>query len=406
MDIFADITPFNKFKDKVVLPNTNVNNRHISYILLENVIILGRNTCYPNCLLYDSVTLLSPYDEKVMSLNKEMFYENKPYHIDINKDTLYNYITYPVYFFIYNFDNYFHFLYDTIPYLCCYFKLKESIPDLKLVVSYPNPIKTEFYKFNEDIFELFNIKKDIIIHDKLNCYQNIYIGNSLTHGGQSNYEPHPEVYNLFKSIIPQKRKIYISRRTWINNDKSNIGTDYTQRRKMMNEDKLVETLVSKGFEEIFCENLSMTEKINLFQNAEIIVGSIGGGMCNLLFSVPETKVICIVSPYFMSINERFKYSMNHTNIFYVNDTYVDKKTNCYPLYIRVRVKETHKIGEIVEVLEEEDSYIVQLSNNDVAGFNNTIEFPKEKFKKNEIEPLDNGLNSPYYVDIDKVIELL
>ena len=41
--------------------------------------------------------------------------------------------------------------------------------------------------------------------------------------------------------------VYISRRTWINKDKSNIGTDYTNRRKMMNEDLLVEELTKLGF---------------------------------------------------------------------------------------------------------------------------------------------------------------
>ena len=124
----------------------------------------------------------------------------------------------------------------------------------------------------------------------------------------SNEPPHQAVYKLFNNIkIPKSiqrlpKRIYISRRTWMHNDKSNLGTDYTQRRKMLNEDYLVHSLTTCGFEEIFCENLSMMEKIQLFREADTIVGAIGGGMCNLLFSPPTTNVICIVSPYFLDIN--------------------------------------------------------------------------------------------------------
>jgi len=45
------------------------------------------------------------------------------------------------FYFIYNTDNYFHFLYDSLPYLISYFELKKNIPDLKLLMQYPNPPK-------------------------------------------------------------------------------------------------------------------------------------------------------------------------------------------------------------------------------------------------------------------------
>ena len=54
-----------------------------------------------------------------MSLNKDSFYDNNIYELDkyIGKDEdKYIEITEDVFFFIYNFDNYYHYLYDTILY--------------------------------------------------------------------------------------------------------------------------------------------------------------------------------------------------------------------------------------------------------------------------------------------------
>ena len=71
--------------------------------------------------------------------------------------------------------------------------------------------------------------------------------------------------------------------------------------KMINENELVEKLNDLNFTEIFSENLNTDEKIYLFSHTKIIIGSIGGGMSNLLFSNKETKSIVLVTPYFLDI---------------------------------------------------------------------------------------------------------
>ena len=45
--------------------------RNIGYSIFKNVSLKGRNIFYPNILLYYDKILLSPYDEKIMSLNKD-----------------------------------------------------------------------------------------------------------------------------------------------------------------------------------------------------------------------------------------------------------------------------------------------------------------------------------------------
>ena len=135
-----------------------------------------------------------------------------------------------------------------------------------------------------------------------------------------------EILNSLKSDYIGPEKIYISRRTWVHNKKDNIGTDYTERRRCVNEDQMAQIFKLYGFKEIFCENLTMEEKIGMFRTAKYVAGPIGGGMCNLIFSPSKTKVMSINSPTFMDVNLRFAYSMVHTDLFNFEHTeFVDRQ---------------------------------------------------------------------------------
>ena len=154
-------------------------------------------------------------------------------------------------------------------------------------------------------------------------YKTVLVGSSLTHNRLSNTPPHKgvfEVINRMKGTYEGPSKIYISRRTWLHNNTDNIGTNMTEARRCVNEDEVAELFESYGFEEVFCELLTMKEKIGMFSSAQYIAGPIGGGMVNTIFSPPETQVLSINSPTFFDINTRFEYSMSHTNLNHFNDT--------------------------------------------------------------------------------------
>jgi hypothetical protein len=391
------------------LKDADENGREIHVAMLTGCRITGRNMCYPNCLLWDGSRLVSPYDEQVMSLKKESFYDEGTFDVtELVGACCAPTIQTPMFFFVYNFDNYYHFLYDTIPYLHTYFELKEREPDLKLLVGLPNVGKKELYRFNVELLELLGVWGDVHFCRPDETYARVYVSSSLTHGGRSNAPPRKELYELYSKLTskvvsndarirPYPSKIYISRRTWIHNDVSNIGTNYTTRRRFVNEDALVEHLMRHGFEEVFTENMTMREKICMFHRASHVVGCIGGGMCNLLFSKPDTRATCIVSPFFLDINRRFGFSMDHTRIRYVHDTRVAGAPDRLPLYIRVRLRGSGLIGEVVGYSEEGSRllYVVQMSQNDVAGFNSEMQFEKKEVGREEFEPLDMGLNSPF-----------
>jgi hypothetical protein len=279
-----------------------------------------------------------------------------------------------------------------------------------LLVNHPNKFKKEFYKFNIELLEKIIDLNDLFIHGDNYIYTKIYVASSLIHGGYSNNPPRKEINQIFdiiklntKKTFDMPKKVYISRRTWINQDISNIGTNYTTRRKMINEDELVDKLNKIGFVEIFAENLNIDEKINLFSNADIIIGSIGGGMANLLFSSKNTKAIVLITPFFLEINNRFKYSLENSNLIYFNDTKTFKKDNIIPLFCRVIINDNNKIGEIIDY--SNNKYLINLSNNDIAGFNNQLSYDQVYLNDNQFKLLDNGLNSPYIIDIDKLFNI-
>lgn len=380
--------------------------------LSTDVEIIGRNNYFPNCLLYSNNILYCPYDEKVMSLNKQSYYDNDIYVDIIEPKNNYEIIE-NGYFFIYNFDNYYHFMYDTLPYLINYFYLKKIYPELKLILNYPTK-KNKFYEFNIDLF-IF-LKLDYIIHSQNNKYKTLYVSNSLTHNGKSNDQPNKCVYDFFAKIVKINKtlnlnnKIYISRRTWTRFNNDNIGTNYTTRRKNINEDVIVKILSDRGFIEVFTEDYSLEQKICMFRDSKFIVGAIGGGLCNLMFSDKNVNSLCIVSPGFLDINYRFKFSMESSNITYFYDCY-HEKTSKITIYTRVIIDDKEskyykKIGEIIEYFVNNNSYKINISNNDIVGFNLENQYETEIFFEHQFAALDNGLNSPYYVNEIKFINVL
>lgn len=397
------ILPIKECSNKIEFLPIDQNGRKVNIYKLNNVKAIGDNLFYPNVKLLsvDDRRLYNPSEERVMSLEvnqAEYFsYEerNKP-RVETN----------PVFYFVYNTDNYYHFIYDTLPYLISYNFLKKSIPNLKLLVNYPNPAAGNFYKFNYEVFELLGIGvKDFEYIDEDHLYSEVYVSSTYTYGNNPNLPPRTEVYQLFNKIrekalslskIRSIDKIYVSRRTWINNDDSNIGTNYTTRRKLANEDELVALLASQGYEEIFTENLSIIDKIALFHNAKKIVGAIGGGLVNCVFCGKDTEVISLCSPTFLDVNSRFIHSFPFKRTTLFTDCW-HTEVGKWKRYMRIKCKNPPIIGEIKEIFY--DSLLVSYHTEQVAGWNNSLKHETIEINKQYCEPLDNGLNSEWYTDL-------
>jgi len=62
-------------------------------------------------------------------------------------------------------------------------------------------------------------------------------------------------------------------------------------RRITNEKELSSELIPMGFEQIYCEDLTLEEQAALFHGAEIIVAPHGAGLTNLIFCNPGTRVL-------------------------------------------------------------------------------------------------------------------
>ena len=184
----------------------------------------------------------------------------------------------------------------------------------------------------------------------------------------------------------------------MHNDLSNIGTNYTTRRKLTNENELVDILQKKGYTEIFTENLSTIEKILLFNNAKNIIAPIGGGVCNALFCNNKVNVTILVSPTFLDINNRFIYLFKDLNINYNHQSeHIEK--NEFKKYMRV--KYGNIIGEIEDINNNE--LLINYTDANVAGWNNQNQYKTISINQKFCQKLDEGLNSEWILDLNSII---
>jgi hypothetical protein len=350
----------------------------------------------------------SPYDEQIMSMPSVIC--NTESVIDIASPERFKSGFY--FFFLFNLENYYHFLYDTLPYLYFY---KQIQPRPKLLISSGH----RFLKFQTEILSLLGIdvSEDCIEAQNGYTYEHLFVPTSLTHGhlqdGEygSNVPPDKKAYNIWnilstsviRPLYVLPRKFYISRRTHLHGDTTNIGTNYTTRRKCINEDDVVAEVVKHGYTEVFCEQLSTNDKLFMFQYATHIIGFIGGGMSNLLFSPASTKVGCIETPDFMRINTRFRYSMDHTQISYLDICSLAPYDGEFPLYTRVEINNdlhpyNKKIGEVYGGSGDECE--IHVSREAVAGFTYGSDLDIIHVRTELLRSLDRGLNSPFVCSIE------
>ena len=198
-----NITKICDFNIKELFLQKDKNNREIYIYNLENFKFVKGYNFYPNVLLTNNEIVINPIEEITMSL-KEISDNNQIYFDEI-KST--NRVSNPVFYFIYNTDNYFHFIYDSLPYLISFFEIKKKYPDLKLLMNYPNYQKTEFYQFTIEFLELIGIsQKEIILLDETSTYDKIFVSSSFTHGIDSNLSPREEIYLFYNEIIKKTKR--------------------------------------------------------------------------------------------------------------------------------------------------------------------------------------------------------
>ena len=188
--------------------------------------------------------------------------------------------------------NFAHWFYEQFIVIIYLIDLIKYFPDIKIII---NKNRRESMKNNiKDILLLIpGINESNIYEFDLSGDGNaikadtIYIGNGMRCGM-------PNVYRVWK-IIEEKLNLikdnnskygeilYFSRR------KTN-----TNARKLKNVEEVSNYLVKNGFNEIFLEELSLKNKINLVSNCKKVVLEIGAGLLNLIFLKDTIDVTILI----------------------------------------------------------------------------------------------------------------
>ncbi|RKN85323.1 glycosyltransferase family 61 protein [Paenibacillus ginsengarvi] len=79
-------------------------------------------------------------------------------------------------------------------------------------------------------------------------------------------------------------------------DRIYISRERASKRKLLNENEVMNVLGSRGFRKVHLEGMPLTEQIRLFASAEAVAGPHGAGLTNTVFCNPGTRVIEMFSP--------------------------------------------------------------------------------------------------------------
>jgi len=126
--------------------------------------------------------------------------------------------------------------------------------------------------------------------------------NSIN-GGGFHKDPRSYVFlrELFLSRIENNfdttgyEKIYI-RRNKSHLCEGNVFENSIRRRQIVNEDEFVEKLKEQGIKSIYFEDYSVSEKIQIFNKASLVVSPQSGGLVFSLFANPKCKIVEILPP--------------------------------------------------------------------------------------------------------------
>ncbi|MFW5701009.1 MAG: glycosyltransferase family 61 protein, partial [Cyclobacteriaceae bacterium] len=91
------------------------------------------------------------------------------------------------------------------------------------------------------------------------------------------------IKNLYDNPDEVKNLVYVSRRL-------------ANGRRLINEEELLLSIVELGFHVYYLEEMSFSDQVRIFHQAQVVIGPHGGGFSNIIFCRPRTIVIDIQPP--------------------------------------------------------------------------------------------------------------
>ncbi|MCP8968347.1 glycosyltransferase family 61 protein [Ectobacillus ponti] len=197
-------------------------------------------------------------------------------------------------------DYYYHWLFDVIARL--HMLEAAGIPYNKLLLNMKGN-----RPFQQETLALLGIDQSRILtcHEHLHLQAHKLIVPSIV--GYLGHMPKWTCRYLRSRFLPYSRKVF-------GYEKIYIKRKYARHRRVINEDEVAAFLEQRGFRTVVLEELSVVEQMNIFASAEVVVAPHGGGLTNLVFCSPRTKVIEFFAPNY--INGLYWVLSNHVDLDY------------------------------------------------------------------------------------------
>lgn len=209
-------------------------------------------------------------------------------------------------------DGYTHWMLDLLPKLSLLEENKISLDCFQHVI-----VNGEEKAYKKDSLQKIGIPMSKIIYSENGTH--IKAKQLFFIGGPSLIRFHPLATNYLRQhFVPSVSKspskyIYISR-------------SKARWRHLINEEKIIDFLVSRNFEIVFLEDHSINKQAQYFSEAKVIVSLTGASLGNLAFCQRNTNVIVIYSDTFMSTVHWFLADLMGLNFYcYIGDSVKPKK---------------------------------------------------------------------------------
>jgi hypothetical protein len=223
---------------------------------------------------YHGAVMTSNY-KIIGDISREIFYyyvfQNKklpfPEYMDGRIAVLYSYLG----------TNYFHYMFDVAARI--HLLQKSNLPIDQYVVDTQLP-------FQDEMLTLLGIEKE----------KRIQMNSTLFLKARHLIIPS---YNIKDGMIPRWVCDFLRRELLFNRkvekiqgyERIYISREKATRRKVKNEDEVMELLQPFGFKRVYLEQEPLVRKIEIFHSARVIVAPHGAGLANLIFCNPGTKVV-------------------------------------------------------------------------------------------------------------------
>ncbi len=172
--------------------------------------------------------------------------------------------------------HYFHWFCDSLPRFIQAKKINDKYPILL-----PRSIENiEYIKKTIDILQINYIAYDDQENVKV---EDLFVSSHCAPSGNYNNKTINSLANSLKSNIKIKEGNDL-KNIWISRSKS-------KHRKIKNESEILPLLERFKFKIIIPEEMTFEEQINIYNNANILGGLHGGGLTNILFMNPGTKLL-------------------------------------------------------------------------------------------------------------------